>query len=66
MYWHCVSYSLIQMLHMNICDIYIAGGFTCLTEKAHKATVWCVRHLPQNRDIFMTGTVVVMVGVIFL
>lgn len=31
------------------------GGFTCLTEKAHKATVWCVRHLPQNRDIFMTG-----------
>jgi WD repeat-containing protein 92 len=33
------------------------GGFTCLTEKAHKATVWCVRHLPQNRDIFMTGGV---------
>lgn len=31
------------------------GGFTCLSEKAHKATVWCVRHLPQNRDIFMTG-----------
>jgi WD40 repeat protein len=31
------------------------GGFTCLSEKAHKATVWCIRHLPQNRDIFMTG-----------
>ncbi len=30
-------------------------GFACLTEKAHKATVWCVRHLPQNRDLFMTG-----------
>jgi len=30
-------------------------GFSCLAEKAHKATVWCVRHLPQNRDIFMTG-----------
>lgn len=30
-------------------------GFSCLSEKAHKATVWCVRHLPQNRDIFMTG-----------
>ena len=30
-------------------------GFTCLSEKAHKATVWCIRHLPQNRDIFMTG-----------
>lgn len=29
-------------------------GLTCLTERAHKSTVWCVRHLPQNRDIFMT------------
>ena len=29
-------------------------GLTCLREKAHKSTVWCVRHLPQNRDIFMT------------
>eukprot|EP01041_Mallomonas_annulata_P011138 gene11138-23278_t len=32
-----------------------SGGFSCLSEKAHKATVWCARHLPQNRDIFMTG-----------
>ncbi|CAM9188066.1 unnamed protein product [Ectocarpus fasciculatus] len=30
-------------------------GFSCLSEKAHKSTVWCCRHLPQNRDIFMTG-----------
>jgi hypothetical protein len=30
-------------------------GFACLAEKAHKATVWCARHLPQNRDLFMTG-----------
>mmetsp|Transcript_20618 Transcript_20618/g.18769 ORF Transcript_20618/g.18769 Transcript_20618/m.18769 type:complete len:359 (-) Transcript_20618:2073-3149(-) len=30
-------------------------GFAYLSERAHKATVWCVRHLPQNRDIFMTG-----------
>ena len=30
-------------------------GFACLSEKAHKATVWTVRHLPQNRDLFMTG-----------
>lgn len=30
-------------------------GFSCLSEKAHKATVWVVRHLPQNRDLFMTG-----------
>ncbi len=31
------------------------NGFSFLSEKAHKATVWCVRHLPQNRDLFMTG-----------
>ena len=31
------------------------AGFSCLSERAHKATVWCVRHLPQNRDLFMTG-----------
>jgi len=30
-------------------------GFAYLSEKAHKATVWCARHLPQNRDLFMTG-----------
>jgi len=30
-------------------------GFSCMTEKAHKATVWVSRHLPQNRDLFMTG-----------
>ncbi|XP_055880420.1 dynein axonemal assembly factor 10-like [Biomphalaria glabrata] len=29
-------------------------GFTSLTEKAHKSTVWLARHLPQNRDVFMT------------
>ncbi|XP_067939400.1 dynein axonemal assembly factor 10-like isoform X1 [Watersipora subatra] len=29
-------------------------GFASLTEKAHKSTIWCVKHLPQNRDIFMT------------
>lgn len=32
-----------------------SSGFSCLSEKAHKATVWCGRHLPQNRDLFMTG-----------
>ena len=31
-------------------------GFASLTEKAHDATtIWCVRHLPQNRDVFMTS-----------
>lgn len=29
-------------------------GYACLTEKVHKATIWVVRHLPQNRDIFIT------------
>lgn len=30
-------------------------GFAYLAEKAHKSTVWLGRHLPQNRDIFMTA-----------
>nr|CAD7458381.1 unnamed protein product [Timema tahoe] len=29
-------------------------GFSYLSEKAHKSTVWTVRHLPQNREIFVT------------
>ncbi|KAK7103868.1 dynein axonemal assembly factor 10-like [Littorina saxatilis] len=29
-------------------------GFASVIEKAHKSTVWLARHLPQNRDIFMT------------
>jgi WD40 repeat protein len=30
-------------------------GFSSLTEKAHKSTtIWSVRHLPQNREVFMT------------
>jgi hypothetical protein len=23
--------------------------------QAHKSTVWLARHLPQNRDVFMTA-----------
>ena len=30
-------------------------GFAFKTEKAHRSTIWLNRHLPQNRDIFMTG-----------
>ncbi|XP_029138975.1 WD repeat-containing protein 92 [Protobothrops mucrosquamatus] len=30
-------------------------GFASVSEKAHKSTVWQVRHLPQNRDIFVTS-----------
>jgi hypothetical protein len=29
-------------------------GFASMTEKAHKSTVWLAKHLPQNRDLFMT------------
>jgi len=29
-------------------------GFAYRTEKAHKSTIWLARHLPQNRDVFMT------------
>ncbi|KAL3318869.1 WD repeat-containing protein 92 [Cichlidogyrus casuarinus] len=29
-------------------------GFASLTEKAHSSTVWQAKHLPQQRDIFMT------------
>lgn len=28
--------------------------FACLTKKAHKSTIWGCRHLPQNRDIFVS------------
>ncbi|CAL8086672.1 unnamed protein product [Calicophoron daubneyi] len=30
-------------------------GFASLTEKAQGSTIWQVRHLPQQRDIFMTA-----------
>lgn len=30
------------------------SGFASVTEKAHKSTVWLGKHLPQNRDVFMT------------
>ena len=32
-----------------------SDGFQSLTEKAHRSTIWLGRHLPQNRDIFMTA-----------
>jgi WD40 repeat protein len=30
-------------------------GLEFLSERAHRSTVWTAKHLPQNRDIFMTG-----------
>ncbi|XP_066599215.1 dynein axonemal assembly factor 10 [Prorops nasuta] len=29
-------------------------GFAYLSEKAHNSTIWLVKHLPQNREIFVT------------
>ncbi|XP_046402355.1 dynein axonemal assembly factor 10 isoform X2 [Ischnura elegans] len=29
-------------------------GYPHLMEKAHKSTIWACRHLPQNREVFMT------------
>ncbi|CAH1365816.1 dynein axonemal assembly factor 10 [Tenebrio molitor] len=29
-------------------------GFAQVVEKAHNSTIWAVKHLPQNREIFMT------------
>lgn len=29
-------------------------GYTGLDELAHKSTIWGIRHLPQNRDLFTT------------
>ena len=31
------------------------NGFAFKSEVAHRSTVWIAKHLPQNRDIFMTG-----------
>jgi hypothetical protein len=30
-------------------------GYAHRTEKAHKSTVWMVKHLPQNRDVWLTS-----------
>uniref|UniRef100_A0A8C2MA59 WD repeat-containing protein 92 n=1 Tax=Cricetulus griseus TaxID=10029 RepID=A0A8C2MA59_CRIGR len=30
-------------------------GFASVTEKAHKSTIWQVRHLPRNRELFLTA-----------
>ena len=29
-------------------------GYSFLSQAAHESTVWACRHLPQNRDVFMT------------
>ena len=31
-----------------------ANGYSYLTESAQKATLWGVKHTPQNRDLFVT------------
>ena len=29
-------------------------GYESLVQGAHKSTVWATKHLPQNRDVFVT------------
>ena len=29
--------------------------YASVTTNAQSSTVWCVRHLPQNRDLFLTS-----------
>merc|ERR1711918_270658 len=29
-------------------------GYSFLSQPAHESTVWAAKHLPQNRDVFMT------------
>jgi len=29
-------------------------GYASMSQEAHKSTVWAAKHLPQNRDVFMT------------
>lgn len=35
----------VKMYNKNTIDLF----------QAHKSTVWLCRHLPQNREIFVTG-----------
>ena len=30
-------------------------GYASLQQSAHNSTVWCAKHLPSNRDVFMTA-----------
>lgn len=30
------------------------SGYSVLTESAQKATLWGIKHTPQNRDLFVT------------
>ena len=30
------------------------GGYSSMTEKVHGATLWSIKHVPQNRDLFIT------------
>ncbi|OAF71462.1 hypothetical protein A3Q56_00755 [Intoshia linei] len=58
-----VATTLESKIHLFNCNLF-KGGINSidsnikklphLVEKAHKSTVWCVKHLPQNRDVFVT------------
>lgn len=44
----------ISAKYLNPLQFYLLSLLLLSVFKAHKSTVWQVRHLPQNRDIFMT------------
>ncbi len=45
--------SVVEKVMIYIFDIYFSNLFL-FQQKAHNSTVWLGRHLPQNRDVFMT------------
>lgn len=44
--------SKFYLFDLRVCNS--KKGYPSLKEKAHKSTIWSVRHLPQNREIFAT------------
>lgn len=48
--------TLESMIHVyDVRTQHPTKGFARVTEKGHGSTVWFVKHLPQNREIFMTA-----------
>ncbi|XP_067831048.1 dynein axonemal assembly factor 10-like isoform X3 [Heptranchias perlo] len=51
-----VATTLEGRIHVfNMQKFHTNKGFTCQSEKPYKFTAWTVRHLPQNRNIFVTS-----------
>lgn len=47
--------TLEQKIHvMDLRTFNVTEGYASVVEVAHASTVWQARHLPQNRDLFVT------------